>query len=213
MPRECSRNSMKLQNPSASEYIFHHPPSDGRSPSFCGRRQVKATPHNSSAALAMPFSPSAACRFLDLPPVNLRNLQLHLTKNSFATAPTHLCGVALKVSRWRGDAACLIFMLHGKLIIRVRLDCLLIVHTTSKSPHPAPVQNHTKNSAAFLFESCRAAFAIPTRSPLNPQGSHHRRFCKYFPRGSPHRIFPRAVNPRSETRPARPALADARGGG
>ena len=55
---------------------------------------IKATPHNSSAALAMPFSPSAACRFLDLPPVNLRNLQLHLTKNSFATAPTHLCGVA-----------------------------------------------------------------------------------------------------------------------
>ena len=43
----------------------------------------------------MPFSPSAACRFLDLPQVNLRNLQLHLTKNSFATAPTHLCGVAL----------------------------------------------------------------------------------------------------------------------
>ena len=56
---------------------------------------AKATPHNSSAALAMPFSPSAACRFLDLPPVNLRNLQLHLTKNSFATALTHLCGVAL----------------------------------------------------------------------------------------------------------------------
>ena len=60
---------------------------------------AKATPHNSSAALAMPFSPSAACRFLDLPPVNLRNLQLHLTKNSFATAPTHLCGVALEILR------------------------------------------------------------------------------------------------------------------
>ena len=59
--------------------------------------KFKATPHNSSAALAMPFSPSAACRFLDLPPVNLRNLQLHLTKNSFATAPTHLCGVALTI--------------------------------------------------------------------------------------------------------------------
>ena len=42
----------------------------------------------------MPFPPSAACRFLDLPPVNLQNLPLHLTKNAFSTAPTHLCGIA-----------------------------------------------------------------------------------------------------------------------
>ena len=33
--------------------------------------------------------------FFDLPPVNLQNLPLHLTKNSFASAPTHLCGIAL----------------------------------------------------------------------------------------------------------------------
>ena len=45
----------------------------------------------------MPFPPSAACRFFDLPPVNLQNLPLHLTKNSFASAPTHLCGIALDV--------------------------------------------------------------------------------------------------------------------
>ena len=44
----------------------------------------------------MPFPPSAACRFFDLPPVNLQNLPLHLTKNSFASAPTHLCGIALE---------------------------------------------------------------------------------------------------------------------
>jgi len=56
---------------------------------------IKAIPHNSLAAVAMPFPSSAACRFLDLQPVNLQNLQLHLTKNSFATAPTHLCGIAL----------------------------------------------------------------------------------------------------------------------
>ena len=56
---------------------------------------VKALPHNSSAALAMPFLPSASCRNLDLPPVNLRFLQSHLTKNAFAIAPTHLCGIAL----------------------------------------------------------------------------------------------------------------------
>ena len=58
--------------------------------------KVKAIPHNSSAALAMPFPPSASCRNLDLPPVNLRFLQSHLTKNAFAIAPTHLCGIALK---------------------------------------------------------------------------------------------------------------------
>ena len=39
-------------------------------------------PHNTAAHLAVPFSTSAAYRFLDLPPVNLRNLQLHLSKNS-----------------------------------------------------------------------------------------------------------------------------------
>ena len=59
-------------------------------------RNAKAIPHNSSAALAMPFLPSASCRNLDLPPVNLRFLQSHLTKNAFAIAPTHLCGIALK---------------------------------------------------------------------------------------------------------------------
>ena len=57
---------------------------------------IKALPHNSSAALAMPFLPSASCRNLDLPPVNLRFLQSHLTKNAFAIAPTHLCGIALE---------------------------------------------------------------------------------------------------------------------
>nr|DAJ35719.1 MAG TPA: putative transposase [Caudoviricetes sp.] len=56
--------------------------------------EVKVTPHNSLAALAMPFLPSASCRNLDLPPVNLRFLQSHLTKNAFAIAPTHLCGIA-----------------------------------------------------------------------------------------------------------------------
>ena len=55
--------------------------------------EVKVTPHNSAARLAMSFPPSASCKFLDLPPVNLRNLHLHLTKNPFASRPPHLCGV------------------------------------------------------------------------------------------------------------------------
>ena len=68
----------------------------------------KALPHNSAARLAMSFPPSAACKFLDLHPVNLRNLHLHLTKNPFASRPPHLCGVtlnfpqALRVPKWRG---------------------------------------------------------------------------------------------------------------
>jgi hypothetical protein len=60
-------------------------------------RECKALPHNSSAALAMPFLPSASCRNLDLPPVNLRFLQSHLTKNAFAIAPIHLCGIAVNL--------------------------------------------------------------------------------------------------------------------
>ena len=60
--------------------------------------EVKVTLHNSAARLAMSFPPSASCKFLDLPPVNLRNLHLHLTKNSFASRPPHLCGVTLKTA-------------------------------------------------------------------------------------------------------------------
>ena len=55
---------------------------------FWARQQVfflKEIPHNTAAHLAVPFPTSAACRFLDLPPVNLRNLQLHLSKNSLAS--------------------------------------------------------------------------------------------------------------------------------
>jgi len=59
------------------------------------RLSFKEPPHNSAARQAMSFPPSAACKFLDSPPVNLRNLHLHLTKNPFAGRPPHLCGVAL----------------------------------------------------------------------------------------------------------------------
>ena len=58
--------------------------------------EVKVTLHNSAARLAMSFPPSAACKFLDLHPVNLRNLHLHLTKNPFASRPPHLRGVTLE---------------------------------------------------------------------------------------------------------------------
>ena len=82
------------------------------------RKSIKAPPHNSAARLAMSFPPSAACKFLDLHPVNLRNLHLHLTKNPFASRPPHLCGVtlnfpqALRVPKWRGVNRS--FLLHQK---------------------------------------------------------------------------------------------------
>jgi len=76
---------------------------------------LKATPHNSAARLTMSFPPSAACKFLDLPPVNLRNLHLHLTKNPFASRPPHLCGVTLilfgKVSDFPAKQSCPLFLL------------------------------------------------------------------------------------------------------
>ena len=52
----------------------------------------------------MSFPPSAACKFLDLHPVNLRNLHLHLTKNPFASRPPHLCGVTLRECDQRNRA-------------------------------------------------------------------------------------------------------------
>ena len=69
----------------------------------------RATPPNSAVRQALSFPPSAACRFLDLPPVNLRNLHLHLTKNPFAGQPPHLCGVTLRIAApeiRRGDPGC-----------------------------------------------------------------------------------------------------------
>ena len=62
---------------------------------FCRTPRTKAPPYNSAARRAKAFPPSAACKFLDLPPVNLRNFHLHLTQNPFAGRPPHLCGVAL----------------------------------------------------------------------------------------------------------------------
>jgi hypothetical protein len=36
---------------------------------------LKEIPHNMGSSLTDDFQPSAACKFLDLPPVSLRNLQ------------------------------------------------------------------------------------------------------------------------------------------
>ena len=72
----------------------------------------------------MPFPPSAACRFFDLPPVNLQNLPLHLTKNSFASAPTHLCGIALEKQKG---------VLYGLILIVIGIACSALSATTGGS--------------------------------------------------------------------------------
>ena len=77
------------------------PPTAGSGPARCSFPSAstispfKAIPHNSAAALAMCFPPSAACKTLDLPPANLRVLPLRLTKNALVIAPPHLCGIVL----------------------------------------------------------------------------------------------------------------------
>ena len=74
--------------------------SDGKWRTLRERRSplclYKAIPHNSAAALAMHFPPSAACKTLDLPPVNLRVLPLHQTKNAPVIALPHWGGIAFK---------------------------------------------------------------------------------------------------------------------
>jgi len=47
--------------------------------------RLKELPHNTAAHLTVPFPPYASCKFLDLPPVSLRNLQVRLAKNSLVS--------------------------------------------------------------------------------------------------------------------------------
>jgi len=57
----------------------------------------KGIPHKRAACLAAPFPPCTSCKFLDLPPASLRNLQACLTEDSLASQPPLLCGNSLKV--------------------------------------------------------------------------------------------------------------------
>ena len=57
--------------------------------------QTTGTLIHSATICRMHFPPSAAYKNLDLPQVNLRFLQLRLTKNSSAIWSPHLCGVTL----------------------------------------------------------------------------------------------------------------------
>jgi hypothetical protein len=52
------------------------------------------------------FQPSAACKFLDLPPVSPRNLQAHLTKKALADRLSLLCGISLNPKRYEVSENC-----------------------------------------------------------------------------------------------------------
>jgi len=77
---------------------------DQRMPLFAGhfkgkrsdRAGLKEIPHKRAAYLAVPFPPCTSCKFLDLPPASLRNLQARLTENSLASQPPFLCGISLR---------------------------------------------------------------------------------------------------------------------
>ena len=79
----AKRNAMAAKRNRASGILETH--SNGHALFLSQMQRFKEIPHNTAAHLAVPFPTSAACRFLDLPPVNLRNLQLHLSKNSLAS--------------------------------------------------------------------------------------------------------------------------------
>ena len=60
---------------------------------------VREIPHKRAACLAVPFPPCTSCKFLDLPPASLRNLQARLTENSLASQPPLLCGISLEIKQ------------------------------------------------------------------------------------------------------------------
>ena len=54
----------------------------------------KAIPHNAAQGLTDAFVLSAACSFLDVPPVRLRNLQFASDANPSRHPSRELCGIA-----------------------------------------------------------------------------------------------------------------------
>lgn len=94
------------------EYAFH-----GVRP-FHGLFHNKAPLHNAAACRRRLFRRLAACRFLDLPQVNLRNTRLRLTKNPFAGRPPHLCGADINKNTIIND-----------ILSRTQRKCLVLLET------------------------------------------------------------------------------------
>ena len=126
---------------------------------------VRAPPHISAARLAMSFPPSAACKFLDLHPVNLRNLHLHLTKNPFASRPPHLCGVTLNFPQ----------------ALRVPKGRRGMNRTSSPRLHRGKTLCCIKSAIQIMPVSAQ-------RFPAVPRGHHHCGQCTVQSRSLPFRL-------------------------
>ena len=141
---------------------------------------TKAPPHNSAARLAMPFPPSAACKFLDLPPVNLRNLHLHLTKNPFASRPPHLCGVTLKNLRNKPSS----MGVSAPKGLRGRSESPLVASAEAISPCSIKIKKHGSAMRRFPKGDRKALWSPPQRRfplaaiKIKKHGSAMRRFPK-----------------------------------
>ena len=141
---------------------------------------TKAPPHNSAARLAMPFPPSAACKFLDLPPVNLRNLHLHLTKNPFASRPPHLCGVTLKNLRNKPSS----MGVSAPKGSRGRSESPLVASAEAISPCSIKIKKHGSAMRRFPKGDRKALWSPPQRRfplaaiKIKKHGSAMRRFSK-----------------------------------
>ena len=121
--------------------------------------EVKVTLHNSAARLAMSFPPSAACKFLDLPPVNLRNLHLHLTKNPFASRPPHLCGVTLKNLRNKPSS----MGVSAPKGSRGRSESPLVASAEAISPCSIKIKKHGSAMRRFPKGDRKALWSPPQR--------------------------------------------------
>ena len=138
---------------------------------------TKAPPHNSAARLAMPFPPSAAFKFLDLPPVNLRNLHLHLTKNPFASRPPHLCGVTLKNLRNKPSS----MGVSAPKGSRGRSESPLVASAEAISPCSIKIKKHGSAMRRFPKGDRKALWSPPQRrNPLQQYKSSNIDKAKQF---------------------------------
>ena len=125
--------------------------------------RLKAPPHNSAARQAMSFPPSAACKFLALPPVNLRNLHLHLTKNPFAGRPPHLCSVALKLL-WNRNQPSRYTAVSFWRMESLRLCVMRMTHSSGAASRRVSMSSAVASSSAEVPSSRRTYCTLRIRA-------------------------------------------------
>ena len=115
----------------------------------------------------MSFPSSAACKFLDLPPVSLRNLHLHRTKNPFAGRPPHLCGVALK-KRGEGERVERKYLLLGECDAKREVCALCEAICPLEDKEPSDDRRDFSSRQGH-----RRAQFVPAVRTIRPDGKNH----------------------------------------